>query len=108
VPELLVGVTGRRSFLGSFDALLGLPVQSLATVARPYLRTGIGLVYLKGEEAIDDSPALDRITELTLNVGLGADVAIGGGQFVLDFSTGNFGSYNRFTAGYRLTFGPSY
>lgn len=105
LPEILVGVTGRRSFTGNFDALFGLPTEVFAPVAQPYLRAGLGFVYAAGEDATDDIVAVDRIADIALNLGLGADVAYGGGQFLVDFSTANFGQYNRFTAGYRLTFG---
>ncbi len=65
-------------------------------------------MYAGSEDATATELATDRISDLTLNVGLGADVAVGGGQLFVDFSTANFGSYNRFTGGYRFTFGPTY
>ena len=37
--------------------------------------------------------------------GLGADLEMGAGRLFVDFTTGNLGSYNRLTAGYRFPFG---
>jgi hypothetical protein len=106
-PEILVGVTGRRAFLGNADVLLGLSAASLATTAAPYFRAGIGVLHAPGEEATDTVEGVEDKTALTLNLGVGADMAAGSGRFVIDFASGNFGAYNRFTVGYRLTFGSS-
>ncbi|PAP81300.1 hypothetical protein B1759_08185 [Rubrivirga sp. SAORIC476] len=112
LPELLVGVTGRRSLTATMDAAFTLPAASFAEYGAPYLRLGVGLVNTGASDEIPDTfdeEIDDGGTALTLNLGLGADVVYGGGRFFADFSTGNFGRYNRLTAGYRFPFGtPSY
>ena len=112
LPELLVGVTGRRSLTANMDAAFTLPAASLAEYGAPYLRLGVGLVNTGASDEIPDTfdeEIDDGGTALTLNLGLGADVVYGSGRFFADFSTGNFGRYNRLTAGYRFSFGaPSY
>ena len=108
VPEILIGVTGRRSFTANLDATFGLPVQSFEAYGAPYLRGGIGLVNRGADDGVPDdfdSEVDDGGTALTLNLGLGANLAVGGGRFFVDFTTGNLGKYNRFTTGYRFPFG---
>ena len=94
------------------DAAFTLPAASFAEYGAPYLRLGVGLVNTGASDEIPDTfdeEIDDGGTALTLNLGLGADVVYGGGRFFADFSTGNFGRYNRLTAGYRFPFGaPSY
>lgn len=108
LPELLLGVTGRRSVALSLDALYSLPVTSFETAGVPYLRGGIGIVNTGASDEIPDDfeeEVDDGGTALTLNLGLGADLALGGGRFFVDLTTANLGRYNRFTAGYRFPFG---
>ena len=112
LPELLLGVTGRRSVALSLDALYSLPVTSFESAGVPYLRGGIGIVNTGASDEIPDDfeeEVDDGGTSLTFNLGLGADLAVGGGRFFVDLTTANLGRYNRFTAGYRFPFGdPRY
>lgn len=108
LPELMIGVTGRRSLSLSLDALFGLPVTQFEQVGVPYIRAGIGVVNTGASDEIPDTfdeEIDDGGTALTFNLGLGTDLAVGGGRFFVDLTTGNLGAYNRFTAGYRFPFG---
>ncbi len=108
LPEVLVSVAGRRSFVANLDAAFRLPAASFANYGAPYGRLGIGVVNTGASDDLpdtfDEDPD-DGGTALTFNLGLGADVVFGGGRFFADFTTGNFGRYNRLTAGYRFPFG---
>ncbi len=111
IPELLVGVGSRTTFLANADLAFGVPVDAVADYGAPYLRAGIGLLSygsVPEEDRVDfDDENNDGKTTLTLNLGLGADLAAGGGRVFVDVTTGNFGRYNRITAGYRFPFGRS-
>ncbi len=108
LPELLVSVAGRRSFTLNLDTAFQLPVAALASYGAPYVRVGLGVVNTGASDDLPDTfdeEVDDGGTAVAFNVGLGADVVYGGGRFFVDFSTGNFGRYNRLTAGYRFPFG---
>ncbi|WP_420456211.1 hypothetical protein [Rubrivirga sp.] len=108
LPELLVSVAGQRSFTLNLDTAFRLPAASLASVGAPYVRVGLGLVNTGASDDVPDTfedEVDDGGTAVAFNLGLGADVVYGGGRFFVDFSTGNFGRYNRLTAGYRFPFG---
>ncbi len=109
VPEVLVGVGSRTSFLANADLAFGIPAASLADYGAPYVRAGIGLLSYgsvpEGERPDFNDELYDGTTTLTLNLGLGADLAVGNGRVFVDLTTGNFGRYNRLTAGYRFPFG---
>ncbi len=108
VPEILVGVTGRRAFAANLDATVGFPVAAVSEYGLPYGRIGLGVVSTGGSDAVPDTfdeDLDDGSTSLTFNLGLGADLTYGGGRFFVDFTTGNLGTYNRLTAGYRFPFG---
>ena len=109
VPEILVGIGSRTSFLANADLAFNVPAASLADYGTPYVRAGIGLLsYGEVEDPVDfDEEANAGATTLTLNLGLGADLAVGEGRVFVDFTTGNLGRYNRLTAGYRFPFGRS-
>jgi hypothetical protein len=108
VPELLVTVGGTRSLVANADVAFEVPASGVAAYGRPYVRTGVGLVSYGGSDEIPatfDEEVDDGGTTLTFNLGLGADLAAGGGRLFVDFSTGNLGQFNRLTAGYRFPFG---
>ncbi len=108
VPELLVTVGGTRSLVANADVAFDVPASGVAAYGRPYVRTGVGLVSYGGSDEIPatfDDEIDDGGTTLTFNLGLGADLAAGGGRLFVDFSTGNLGRFNRLTAGYRFPFG---
>ncbi|WP_412061034.1 outer membrane beta-barrel protein [Rubrivirga sp. IMCC45206] len=108
LPELLVSVAGRRSFAANLDAAFSLPSAGFDAYGMPYGRIGVGLINVGADDAVPDTfdeTVDDGGTALTLNLGLGANLAYGGGRFFADFTTGNFGRYNRLTAGYRFPFG---
>ena len=109
IPELLIGVGGDDVFAVNADVAFGVGDFGLGGFGTPYVRTGVGLVNYGGgddlpptfeEEAEDDGG-----TSLTFNLGIGANLRAGGGKFFVDLTSGNFGAFNRLTAGYRLTFG---
>lgn len=109
VPELLVGVGSRTTFLANADLAFGVPVRQVADYGTPYVRAGIGVLSY-GSVPVEERPDFndelyDGATTLTLNLGLGADLSVGGGRLFVDVTTGNFGRYNRLTAGYRFPFG---
>jgi len=108
VPELLIGVGGRSSIVANADIAFPFRAAGFAEYGAPYVRAGLGLVSYGGSDEIP--PTFDQepdngATTLALNLGLGADLAVGGGRLFVDLSTGNFGSFNRLTAGYRFPFG---
>ena len=110
VPEILVGVTGRRAFTANLDATFGFPVAAVSAYGSPYGRLGLGVVSTGGSGEVPDTfdeEDDDGSTALTFNLGIGADLSYGGGRFFVDFTTGNLGTYNRLTAGYRFPFGGS-
>ena len=108
VPELLIGVGGRSSVAANADVAFSIPTRGFADYGTPYVRTGVGLVHYGGSDELpptfDEEPD-DGDTALTLNLGLGADLEVGGGRLFVDLTTGNFGAFNRLTAGYRFPFG---
>ena len=99
VPELLVGVAGDEGLIANADIAVDVGGQSARRRGAPYLRTGLGFVNMSGDAEDDDD------TELTFNLGVGATLGSGRGRFFVDFSSGNFGAYNRLTGGYRIAFG---
>ena len=108
VPEILVGVVGRRTFAANLDATLDFPAPAVADYGVPYGRVGLGVVNTGASDEVPDTfdeEIDDGTTALTFNLGLGANVEYGGGRFFVDFTTGNLGRFNRLTAGYRFPFG---
>jgi len=108
LPELLLGVGTRTSVMANADVGVALPTSALAEIGTPYVRAGVGLVSYGASDELP--PTFDEepdpgATALALNLGLGADLAVLGGRLFADVSTGNFGRYNRVTAGYRYVFG---
>jgi hypothetical protein len=109
IPEVLIGVGSRRSFVANADVAFDIPASGLEQYGRPYVRTGIGLVNYAGEDEPDATfeDVDDGGTSLTFNLGVGATLAqVGDGRFFVDFTSGNLGRFNRLTAGYRFPFGP--
>ena len=106
IPEILVGVAGDDSFAANADVAFNIG-DGVSLFGSPYVRTGLGFVNVSGDENEDtfDDEDDDGGTSLTFNLGIGADIRAGGGRFFADFTSGNFGSYNRLTAGYRFGFG---
>lgn len=108
VPEILVGVGARRSFVANADIAFDLPAYGFEAYGVPYVRTGIGLVNYGGSDELpatfDEEPD-DGATTLTFNLGVGATLTYGTGRFFVDFSSGNLGDFNRLTAGYRFPLG---
>ena len=108
LPELAVAVAGRRQVAASVDAAFDLPSGRFADVGAPYARVGVGVVYTGASDELpptfDEEPD-EGGTAATLNLGLGAELAVGGGRLFVDLTTGNVGRYNRLTAGYRIPFG---
>lgn len=108
LPELAVSAAGRRMVSASLDAAFDFPAGSLARYGSPYARVGVGVINVGADEDLPptfEEEADDGGTAATLNLGLGANLDVVGGRLFVDFTTGNFGRYNRFTAGYRFPFG---
>ena len=108
IPEILIGVGSRRSFVANLDVAFGLPsAYGIGQYGSPYVRTGVGLVNYAGEDEPADSfdDVDDGGTSLAFNLGVGATLNYGDGRFFVDFSSGNLGRFNRLTAGYRFPFG---
>ena len=106
IPEILIGVAGDDSFAANADVAFPLRDYGFGS---PYVRAGLGFVNVSGDEenedTFDDEGEDDGGTSLTFNLGIGANLRAGGGKFFADFTSGNFGAYNRITAGYRFSFG---
>ena len=101
-PSILVGVGGGRSaFAANLDAAFDL-TRPLAlgrtSEAAPYGLLGVGVLrFGEGDDADQDAE-----TRLAFNVGLGANLSLGGGRLFAEATTANFGAVNRLTAGYRF------
>ena len=109
IPEILIGVGGDDVFIANADVAFGIGDLGLGSVGSPYVRTGIGFVNESGSDEedlddFDDEDADDGGTSLTFNLGIGANLRAGNGRFFVDLTSGNFGSFNRLTAGYRFSF----
>ena len=105
IPEILIGVAGDDSFAANAD--IAFPLRDYG-FGSPYIRTGLGFVNVsddENEDTFDDDAEDDGGTSITFNLGIGANLRAGGGKFFADFTSGNFGAYNRLTAGYRFSFG---
>lgn len=108
IPEILIGIGGDDVFAANADVAFELGDLGLNYVGTPYIRTGIGFVNYSGSEDEPDTfdeEIDDGGTSLTFNLGIGANLRAGNGRFFVDLTSGNFGSFNRLTGGYRLTFG---
>ena len=107
IPEILVGVAGDDSFAANADVAFNFGGDGISLFGSPYVRTGLGFVNVSDDENEDtfDDEDSDGGTSLTFNLGIGANIRAAGGRFFADFTSGNFGAYNRLTAGYRFGFG---
>ncbi|MFN3597800.1 MAG: hypothetical protein ACK41D_11080 [Rubricoccaceae bacterium] len=111
LPELYVGLAGRRYLSGGLDAAFAPTLSGLPGDVAPYARAGIGFISRGGDA--DDGVTFPEPGEeprgstfaLTLNLGLGASARMGPGDVFADVTTGNFGRYNRLGVGYRFRLG---
>lgn len=95
-PEFALGIgADNYAYHTNLDVEVGAP--SLGGL-RPYAATGVGML------GFDTSPDEGSGVEITLNLRAGVALPVGGGRLFAEFATYDLFDYNRYVAGYQVSF----